>query len=390
MSEADMLNSYMSGDDATMTSTAYETRLGRLLGRPLAIGDLELRNRIAMAPMTRMASPNGVPGHDIAEYYARRAAHDVGLIITEGVRFRPDEPHGDDGVPHLYGQQALAGWSNAVQRVHEEGGRIFPQIWHPGTGRTDAELPADESSPSPSGHAPDGSPRGHAMTRSEIDAVVSDYAAAAATAKRIGFDGVEINGAHGYLIDSFLWDRTNRREDGYGGAPAQRARFAAEVVGAVRASVGPGFPVILRMSQWKLGDYHARLAEGPGDLEQLLAPIVAAGIDGFHASTRRYWTPEFDGSDLNFAGWLRKLTGKIAITVGSVGLDQEFLSGGAVVDHSGNTNIDPLLDRLERDEFDLVAVGRALLSNPDWAAKALHDRLADTVPFDRSVLEVVH
>ncbi|WP_413105607.1 NADH:flavin oxidoreductase [Streptomyces sp. Inha503] len=372
-----------------MSSTGHATRINQLLGSPFTVGDLELRNRIVMAPMTRMASPNGVPGRDIAEYYARRAANEVGLIITEGVRFSPDGAREDDGVPHFYGAEALAGWAHAVRRVHEEGGRIIPQLWHPGTGRTDAEPPADGSSLAPSGHAPDGSPLGRAMTQQDIDAVIADYATAASDAERIGFDGVELNGAHGYLIDTFLWDRTNRRVDAYGGTPASRARFAAEVVAAVRAAVSPGFPIFLRLSQWKLGHYQAKLAENPAELDQLLAPIAAAGVDGFHASTRRYWVPEFDGSDLNLAGWLKKLTGKAVVTVGSVGLDQEFLTEGAVGELAGKASIDPLLDRLERDEFDLVAVGRALLSNPDWATKALRDRLAETVPFDRSVLEVL-
>lgn len=120
-------------------------------------------------------------------------------------------------------------------------------------------------------------------------------------------------------------ERTNRRTDGYGGDAVARTKFAAEIVAAVRAVVSPEFPVILRYSQWKQEAYDARLAETPQALEAILAPLVAAGVDAFHASTRRYWLPEFDGSDLNLAGWTKKLTGKPAITVGSVGLDGDFL-----------------------------------------------------------------
>lgn len=368
-------------------TTKQATRIGQVLGRPFTIGDLELRNRIAMAPMTRSASPNGVPGPDMAEYYARRAANEVGLIITEGVHVSPEAADGYHGVPHFFGDTSLTGWAHAAERVHQEGGRIVTQLWHPGSGRTDAEPAADTSSLTPSGHAADGAPLGRAMTQRDIDAVIAEFAAAAASAQRIGFDGVELNGAHGYLIDSFLWSRTNRRTDSYGGAPTARARFAAELVATVRAAVGPGFPILLRLSQWKLGHYQARLAEHPAELDQLLTPLAEAGVDGFHASTRRYWVPEFDGSDLNLAGWIKKLTGKATITVGSIGLDREFLTDGAVGEHAGTTSIDQLLDRLERDEFDLVAVGRALLANPDWAHKALRDRLDETVPFDISVLD---
>ncbi|MGW2634545.1 12-oxophytodienoate reductase, partial [Streptomyces chattanoogensis] len=115
---------------------------------------------------------------------------------------------------------------------------------------------------------------------------------------------------------------------------------------------------------------------------------AAAGVDAFHASTRRYWLPEFEGTDLNLAGWTKKLTGKPTITVGSVGLDGDFLRAfageGAAVG-----SIDNLLDRLERDEFDLVAVGRALLQDPLWAAKVLGDRFEELKPYDAAALKTL-
>ena len=116
--------------------------------------------------------------------------------------------------------------------------------------------------------------------------------------------------------------------------------------------------------------FDARLAETPEELESILTPLAAAGVDAFHASTRRYWLPEFDGSDLNLAGWTKKLTGKPTVTVGSVGLDGDFMRGFAG-EGSPLKSIDDLLDRLEHEEFDLVAVGRALLQDPEWAAKVL-------------------
>jgi 2,4-dienoyl-CoA reductase-like NADH-dependent reductase (Old Yellow Enzyme family) len=240
----------------------------------------------------------------------------------------------------------------------------------------------------PSGLRLDGTAGGKAMTGVDLDAVLGAFAAAAAAAERIGFDGVELHGAHGYLIDQFLWAGTNRRSDTYGGDPVSRTRFAAEIVAAVRRTVSPSFPVIFRYSQWKLGAYDARLAETPQELEAILAPLATAGVDTFHASTRRYWLPEFDGSDLNLAGWTKKLTGKPTITVGSVGLDGDFIKGfqgeGAPV-----KSIDSLLDRLESGEFDLIAVGRALLQDPEWAAKLLADRLDELAPFDAAALKTL-
>ncbi|MCX4486950.1 MULTISPECIES: NADH:flavin oxidoreductase [Streptomyces] len=360
------------------------------LDEPFTVGGLTLPNRIVMAPMTRTASPGGVPGPDVAEYYALRAAHRVGLIITEGTYIGHPAAPAYDGVPDFHGERALAGWAHVLRRVHEEGGRIIPQLWHTGAARTAADPPAE----GPSGIGLDGAPAGRAMTRKDIDAAVEAFAEAAAHAARLGFDGVELHGAHGYLIDDFLWTGTNRRTDRYGGAPASRARFGAEVVRAVRAAVGPGFPVFFRFSQWKLGEYGARTAASPDELRQLLEPLATAGVDVFHASTRRYWLPEFEDSDptLNLAGWIRRLTGRPTVAVGSVGMDQQYGEGDfaqGFTGPSGVAGIDDLVARLERDEFDLVAVGRSLLANPDWAALALRGELDRAVPYDPSVLRTL-
>ncbi|PJN35790.1 12-oxophytodienoate reductase [Streptomyces sp. CB02959] len=358
------------------------------LDEPFSVGDLRVPNRIVMAPMTRMQSPGGVPGADVAEYYARRAAHRVGLIITEGTYINRPAAGAYDNVPQFHGERPLAGWAHVVRRVHEAGGRIVPQLWHTGVLRPGTEPPAE----GPSGLGLDGTPAGKAMTQQDIDDAVAAFAEGAATAEQLGFDGVELHGAHGYLIDDFLWHGTNRRTDRYGGDPASRARFAAEIVQAVRAAVGPGFPVFFRLSQWKLNAYDARIAESPDELAQLLTPLADAGVDVFHASTRRYWQPEFDGSTLNLAGWVRKLSGKAAVTVGSVGLDRQYGEGEftqGFTRQADVTGIDELVARLARDEFDLVAVGRTLLANPDWAALALNGELARTVPYDPDVLKTL-
>ncbi|MGW1891131.1 NADH:flavin oxidoreductase [Streptomyces sp. NPDC002004] len=357
------------------------------LDRPFSVGSLTVPNRIVMAPMTREFSPGGVPGEDVAQYYARRAASGVGLIVTEGTYVGHDSAGTSDRVPRFYGTDALEGWDRVVSAVHEAGGKIVPQLWHVGATRKPGAGPVPSAPPAgPSGLGLDGQPKGSALTAAELDAVVEAFADAAAAAERIGFDGVELHGAHGYLIDQFLWERTNRRADGYGGSIEARSRFAAEIVAAVRAAVSPDFPVIFRLSQWKSGAYDARLADSPEELERVLAPLVTAGVDVLHASTRRYWLPEFDDSDLNLAGWVKKVTGKPVITVGSVGLDQEFVGPQGWAGTSGVTGIELLLERLERDEFDLVAVGRALIADPDWAAKALRGRLDEARPFDKSLL----
>ncbi|MGD3111944.1 NADH:flavin oxidoreductase [Streptomyces sp. YGL11-2] len=371
-------------------SASAASRTAEILARPVALNGLTVPNRIAMAPMTRMFSPDGIPGEDVRSYYARRAAAGVGLIVTEGTYVGHESAGNSDRVPRFHGEEQLAGWAKVAEAVHAAGGTIVPQLWHIGMVRKQGEPPyAHAPAVGPSGIRVDGTEGGgKAMARGDLDDVIGAFAEAAAAAERIGFDGVELHGAHGYLLDQFLWAGTNRRSDAYGGDAVARTKFAAEIVAAVRETVSPDFPVIFRYSQWKQEAYDARLAETPEDLEAILAPLTAAGVDAFHASTRRYWLPEFEGSELNLAGWTKKLTGKPTITVGSVGLDGDFLRAfageGAAVG-----SIDNLLDRLERDEFDLVAVGRALLQDPHWAAKILGNRFEELQPYDAAALKTL-
>jgi 2,4-dienoyl-CoA reductase-like NADH-dependent reductase (Old Yellow Enzyme family) len=369
--------------DPSLPFSSSADRAAQLLSRPLTLGGLTVPNRIVMAPMTRQFSPGGVPDEAVAAYYARRAAGGVGLIVTEGTYVGHESAGQSDRVPRFHGEEQLAGWAKVAEDVHAAGGTIVPQLWHIGMVRQQGKPPfAEAPAVGPSGLRIDGTEgTGKAMTQGDVDDVIGAFAQAAKDAERIGFDGVEVHGAHGYLLDQFLWAGTNRRTDGYGGDPVARTQFAAEIVAAIRENVSPEFPVIFRYSQWKQEAYDARLAETPDELEAILNPLTAAGVDAFHASTRRYWNPEFDGSDLNLAGWTKKLTGKPTITVGSVGLDGDFIRA-FMGEGSAVKGIDDLLDRLERDEFDMVAIGRALLQDPEWATKVLEGRFDELKPYD--------
>ena len=160
------------------------------------------------------------------------------------------------------------------------------------------------------------------------------------------------------------------------------------MVKAVRAAVGEDFVVILRLSQWKQQDYAVQMATTPEEMAAWLNPLSEAGVDVFHCSQRRFWEPEYEGSDLNFAGWARKVTGKPAITVGSVGLNAEFTASfrGA---GAGAASLDDLLARLDADEFDLVGVGRAILADPLWAKKVKEGRTDELTDFDARTLAVL-
>ncbi|MER2298468.1 MAG: NADH:flavin oxidoreductase [Pseudomonas sp.] len=358
------------------------------LFQPFTLGALELPTRVVMAPMTRTFCLGGVPHAGVVEYYRRRAAANVGLIITEGTTVDHKAANGYPNVPRFHGEDALAGWQQVVDAVHAEGGRIVPQLWHVGmVRRLGCEPDASVPGYGPSEKTKDGQVLVQGMSEADIREVIDAFAQAALNAKAIGMDGVEIHGAHGYLIDQFFWEVSNRRTDAYGGDLAGRSRFAIELIQAVRAAVGPDFPIIFRFSQWKQQDYSARLVDTPQALAAFLEPLSAAGVDIFHCSTRRFWEPEFEGSELNLAGWTRALTGKPTITVGSVGLDGEFLQFMVDTDKVAKpASLEGLLRRLGDEEFDLVAVGRALLVDAEWALKVREGREADVLPFSREAL----
>ncbi len=334
------------------------------LFQPLTVGSLTVPNRFAMAPMTRQASPGGVPGADVAEYYRRRAAGGVGLIITEGVRLPDPAAAHPFSIPTLAGDDVLAGWSRVTEAVHADGATIAAQLWHQGAQRDDADgvVPVG-----PSGVDGLGQPRGRALETDELERIAELFAQSARTARDVGFDAVELHGAHGYLLDEFLWERTNLRTDGYGGSLSARTRFPAEVVAAVRGAVGPDYPIIFRFSQWKGVDYAASIADDPTQLQELLTPLVEAGVDVFHPSTRRHYAPAFPDHDgeLSLAGWTKKVTGLPVIAVGSVGLETQFRSEkrGQIIQPA---SVDRLLEQFDAGEFDIVAIGRALLADPGW------------------------
>lgn len=360
-----------------------------------------------MAPMTRSFSPHGVPGEDVAAYYRRRAHGDTGLIITEGVGIDHPASLGDAGLnecnlPQMYGTAALAGWRRVVAGVHEAGGTIFPQLWHQGVMRKAGTGPHPEAlSCRPSGlWGPVGRATALsaddiavyaeptvAMTESEIADVIAAYGRSAALAVEVGFDGIAIHGAHGYLPDNFLWEETNRRTDRWGGDRSRRSAFATEVVRVIRAAIGTSRPIVFRFSQWKQQDFRARLAATPQELEEILGPIAAAGVDVFDASVRYFNRPEFEGSPMNLAGWAKKVTGKLSMAVGGIGLDKGFYdskrAGGS---HSAH-NFEPLMERFGRGEFDLVEVGRSLLHDPYWTLKVRAGE--DLLPFSEESLKVL-
>jgi 2,4-dienoyl-CoA reductase-like NADH-dependent reductase (Old Yellow Enzyme family) len=361
------------------------------LFEPLQFGARQLPNRTAMAPMTRRRSPGGIPTPVVTEYYRRRAEGGVGLIFTEGVYIDHPGAGNSDEIPRFYGAERLAGWKPVINAVHEAGAAIVPQLWHIGEARLRGTPPYPDSP----GYGPrelleNGEQMVAPITKQDAAAITEAFATGAKAAQDLGFDGVALHGAHGYLIDQFFWDGTNQRNDSYGGSLEKRCRFATDIIAAVRDAVGPEFPIVFRFSQWKVSDYDAINFNSPQELETFLTILAKAGVDVFDVSTRRFWEPAFEGSDLSLAAWTRKLSQKMTIAVGSIGLSQPFEPQKSRTDADISakvTDVDDVVAAMTRDEFQIAAIGRALLADPDWVAKVRDGHMEEIHPFDRTALE---
>lgn len=354
--------------------------------QPWARGSLRLRNRIAMAPMTRRkAAEDGIPTRAIADYYARRARHGVGLILSEGTGIDGLHAYDTLTVPRFETDAQLEGWRRVVEAVHAEGGAFAPQLWHTGPRAADPIGPSDFQ-PEP---GPDGRPRPavRAMREEDFAQVLEAYRRAAVAAREIGCDALEIHGAHGYLLDSFLSPKRNRRQDRYGGDAEGRMRFPLEVLRTAREAAGPDMPILYRFSQWRIEDYQERKWAEPEDLGVWVRALAEAGADVLHVSTRDATAPGFeDPGATTLSGWARRLSGLPTMAVGKVSVTEPFFGEEEAprVRDPG-----PALALLESGEADLLAVGRALIANPDWVEVVRDGDWRELRPYDRAMLDTL-
>jgi len=350
---------------------------------PFTLNRLTLANRWVMPAMQRGMCVAGSPSAELAAYYRRRAEGGVPLIIGESAAIDHPSSTVQPTAAHI-NASTRDGWERCVTEVGEAGGAMLLQLWHEGALRTDGRAL------SPSGLAHPGRESGRAMTLGELAEIRDGFVRSALIAQDVGAAGIEVHAAHGYFLDQFLWHGTNIRDDGYGGADiAHRARFPTEIVAAIRAACGPNFVITLRFSQWKEADYGARVAQTAEDLATMAAMFREAGVDALHCSNRRFWEGEWEGDKRNLAGWTKAVSGLPTITVGSVGLDTDVMTvfmeqvdPGARVAEA----IEELEERLAADEFDLVAVGRALIGDPDFVKKVEQRDYAAIRTFSRADL----
>ena len=333
-----------------------------ILFRPFAHRKLQLKGRIVMAPASGQIATGGSIPPAIEQYYRLRAEHDIALIISEPLA--TDDPAAAVSVdsPSFAGGATLRRWKSICRAVHAFDCKIAPQLYHAGLARNAESFNApDAISPvGPSGIHPVSLQQiTEPISRRRMEEIKASFGRAAANAKLLGFDAVEIQGSGGFLIDQFLWKETNQRSDEYGGSIGGRVRFACEVVHAVRKSVGRNFPIIFRIAQWKPGHQDARLVNTAHELGELLHPLSEAGVDIFHCSATHFARPALEGNPLTLAAWVRLLTGKPTISAGGI----EHPSPPHV------RTLDSLIRLLHANAFDLIAIENALHHDPAWASK---------------------
>jgi len=320
----------------------------------ITLAGMPLRNRIAVAPMSRMqGSADGLPASDAARYYARYACHGAGLIISEALYTDDVASRAYFNQPGLASDRHIAGWREVTDAVHAAGAKIFAQLQHAGrlaepglnaivlgaTGRAAQGVSWQTASPNPV-------PR--AATEDDIEQIVAGFAAAAQRASAAGFDGIELHGARGYLLHEFLNDG-NDRCDAWGGTVENRVRLPARVLQAVRAAA-EGLPIGFNYSMYSMDDYAYRPRGGITELEAIFRALRQSGADVLHVSTRRTLRPETWGETLAQTA-ARSAPGPM-------------IAGG------GLSSLSDCDKALETAGATVVALARPFLANPDWIARS--------------------
>lgn len=322
--------------------------------------DLDMPNRFALAPMTRTsAEANGNPNLLMADHYEAYAKGGFGLIVTEGTYTDDKASQGYANQPGIINASQVAGWKTIVDRVHAAGSRMFVQLMHAGA-QFQANRFTDQPL-APSAVAPKGEPLGlygdqtawlvpEAMTEADIQDVIDGFAQSAANAQAAGFDGIELHGANGYLLNQFLSTHFNRREDSYGGTLDNRMRLILNVVRAVRAAVGDAFPVGIRLSQVTVTDPDYQLPEGQAGFRHLVEAVRDAGADFVHTTDGDVRRAPFTDGAQSLADVVASVEGVDLIVNGSI----------------DETNV---LDLASTYPGALLALGKKALANPDFVQR---------------------
>ncbi|MFC7395556.1 NADH:flavin oxidoreductase [Scopulibacillus cellulosilyticus] len=358
----------------------------KLLFETITLGNIALKNRVGVAPLTRTsATYEGLATDQMVSYYTSFARGGFGLIITEGIYTDDKYSQGYSNQPGIVYDEQVQAWKKVVDSVHQAGAKVFAQLIHAGaltqgnrfvqeTIAPSAIQPKGEQAEIYGGKGPYPTPR--EATKEEITEVINGFVNAAKNTKAAGFDGIEIHGANGYILDEFLTDYTNKRTDEYGGSTENRVRLLVEVSKAIREAVGQDFTIGIRISQAKVNDFAHKWAGKEKDAEIIFGQLGQAGLDFIHVTEYKAWLPafpagedivethsSFNGNGASLAA-LAKKYGKISV-----------IANGHLEDPAKAIEI------VEKGEADMITLGRGALANHDWVNKVKSGKpLADFNP----------
>ena len=321
---------------------------------PFKLNSFTLKNRIGVAPMTRMSSPgDSIPRQDVLDFLVRRAENDAAIVYTEAIVTDYESAQGYPGQARLITQRQIEAWKPVVEAIRKEGAVSIMQMFHCGRMAWPQVNPANRaiapSAISPKQKNPltgEPYPVPDEMSIFDIEHVITGFVETARGAIAAGFDGIEVHGAHGYLISNFLSSYSNRRTDEYGGSVANRYRFAHEIIQAVRRVVPPDRLLTFRISNWGVADMEVSLFEDKPEWQQVIKMLSKEPIDAISVSTYDYSAKAF-GTDQTMARITREAT------------DLPLMICGKIYDRA--TAEDALKDA------DILLSAKSILLNPNWA-----------------------
>lgn len=332
-----------------------------ILFQSFKVNKTELKNRVGLAPMTRIsATKEGFVTDLMVKYYRSFAKGGFGLIITEGTYIDDKNSQTYQFQPGIAMDGQAQEWKKVVEAVHEEGGKVIMQLQHSGPlsqGNRFAEDTIAPSSVKPKGeqlkfyHGEGEYKVPREMTKEEMDNVKKSFVKAAQRAESAGFDGVEIHGANGYLLDAFLTEYTNLRTDEYGGSTENRVRFLVEIASEVTKSVGDGFIVGMRISQSQVNDYTYKWSGKEEDAKIIFSSLSQSGLDYIHVTEYKAWQPAFKGGEKSLSSLAKKYSQLPIIANGQL------------------DNIDKATEMLSNGDADIITIGKGALADHDWVKK---------------------
>lgn len=344
---------------------------------PFDMWGMSLPNRLAVAPMSRVtATSDGYPSQRMARYYEGFARGGFALLITEGIYPDKSFSQGYFNQPGLADDDQAKAWRPITDNIHRHGGRVFAQLMH--AGALSQGNPHRSHTVAPSAISPNGTqltfykgvgqyPTPAAMTPGQIDEAIEGFVQAAVRAATLaGFDGVEIHGANGYLLDQFLTETSNQRADEWGGHVTKRVRLLTETISRVRAAVDPCFPVGARISQGKVNDFHAKWPGGEDGAAVIFRALAKAGANFIHVTEYEAWRPAFDGADASLVALAKRYAGDVPL-----------------IANGGLHDLQRAAHMMEQGVA-MVAMGRGALANPDMPSLIASGRALR--PFDASIL----